>query len=1344
MRAGDGGRRVFSWGIAAALALISASRWLDTPRVEYLAVFAIATAVAFGFAIAIRHSLRWWPAVCAGSLTIAVVFAADAQRRLHTSERAWRDASERSARAANEALAREVRATTTALRAAARRAVEVRSSPGAARAQAFGQLARLAHGPEERGVILFHGDSAVAWAGAIRVLPASRDTGDVVGIATSAFYLTLYATAERGNKRAVATALVHAAPPADRLARALSSRVVGGAGISEFAFAPVADTAQFPNAVSVASADGRPLFLARALTPDRGQARLELLERVRVRVGVLLLLALLAFLLSAWRVSRRLVWRLSALGVAVACTALAPLNEYSNLSRLFDPTLYYTPIGGPLTANAGALAITSALALLGLLAVFRRQGRRPGRMASALIVLLVAGLGPFLLRDLARGIRMPSYGASGALWLIWEIPLFLAAVSVLLAGVTAGGVLLGRSRGLAWYGGPALATAAALIGPMIWGAPAGWPWWYTLLWVAAIAALALSRESRGTVLGAATVAALGATTLVWANTARGRVALARSDLSSLSEPDATLADYLDRFARSLADEPVATTRQGLLQQFVTSDLAAAGYPVQLMGWEADSAPSAVLQTAAFEVPGAEIGALVRDAIRAGRPLSRRIPAWPATEMAVAVPAQGGGATAVVAAPRTRLISSDPYSRLLGLDPGPSGDSPYTLQVVAHPHPPTPQQRASGEQWRREGNELHGDYPVQTGTGIARAHVEIELRSNLALLQRGVLIVLLNLAIVAALWLLNVAADGGIGRWLRARQRTWRRSYRARLTLALFAFFVIPASAFAVWSYRQLLVDARQTRMLLVHETLRAVTPPSQVGPWIAGESGRLDTPLLLYRGGQLEAAGDPLHESLAPVGRFLRPDVEQEIGVADELTSSKDERVGPTTMLFGYRALEGNDHSLVLAAPARPGDVTVDRRRRDLGILVLFTTAVGALAALLLSGTAARQLAHPVGTLRGAALAIAAGEREPPLEGEPTVEFQPVFAAFRRMASDLNASRSALEAAQRRLAAVLRNVASGVIAVDAQGRVVIANPRADAILGAALPPGTHLADVESGGLAEIVERFIASGREEDDFELHLRDRQLRGRLTRLGDGAVVTLDDVSDLARAQRVLAWGEMARQVAHEIKNPLTPIRLGVQHLRRARADSRVDFDRVLDQNVSRILSEIDRLDEIARTFSRYGTVPDERPPAEPTDVAAVLRDIVALETMGEGEVKWTVAGAEEPRLALARGDELREVLLNVLENARLANAKAVAVTLGHASADGSPEHDGRVEITVRDDGHGIPAEVLPRIFEPHFSTRTSGSGLGLAVSRRLIESWGGDIGVASAPGQGTQVRIVLRAAM
>jgi signal transduction histidine kinase len=124
-----------------------------------------------------------------------------------------------------------------------------------------------------------------------------------------------------------------------------------------------------------------------------------------------------------------------------------------------------------------------------------------------------------------------------------------------------------------------------------------------------------------------------------------------------------------------------------------------------------------------------------------------------------------------------------------------------------------------------------------------------------------------------------------------------------------------------------------------------------------------------------------------------------------------------------------------------------------------------------------------------------------------------------------------------------------------------------------------------------------------------------------------------------------------------------------------------------------------------------------------------------MGESAVEWRVQGDAAPMHALAREDELREVILNVLENARHAEARLVDVRFVRT--------DGRIVVEVSDDGRGIPAHVLPRLFEPHFSTRTSGSGLGLAISRQLVESWGGEIAVASREGEGTTVRIELQAA-
>jgi nitrogen fixation/metabolism regulation signal transduction histidine kinase len=341
------------------------------------------------------------------------------------------------------------------------------------------------------------------------------------------------------------------------------------------------------------------------------------------------------------------------------------------------------------------------------------------------------------------------------------------------------------------------------------------------------------------------------------------------------------------------------------------------------------------------------------------------------------------------------------------------------------------------------------------------------------------------------------------------------------------------------------------------------------------------------------------------------------------------------------------------------------------------------------------------------------------------------------MAGDLNASREALLEARRRTEAVLRTVASGVVAVDNAGVVMLANPRADAMLGVPLPPGAALDGRGAGDIAHRVRSFLAGTADDAAFETTFGRRQLRGRLTRLsrGNGAVLTLDDVTELGQAQRVLAWGEMARQVAHEIKNPLTPIRLGVQHLRRAFAAGRTDFPQILDQNAGRILAEIDRLDEIARSFSRYGTSPTEQPAAEAVDVSPVLQRIVELERMGDDRaVEWTLEGADEPAIALAREGELRDVLLNLAENARLAGARHVRIAVERARD--------AVHVTVSDDGEGIAPDVLPRIFEPHFSTRTSGSGLGLAISRRLVDGWGGTIAAESDRAHGTIIRVVLRA--
>jgi len=279
-------------------------------------------------------------------------------------------------------------------------------------------------------------------------------------------------------------------------------------------------------------------------------------------------------------------------------------------------------------------------------------------------------------------------------------------------------------------------------------------------------------------------------------------------------------------------------------------------------------------------------------------------------------------------------------------------------------------------------------------------------------------------------------------------------------------------------------------------------------------------------------------------------------------------------------------------------------------------------------------------------------------------------------------------------------------------------------------------------LTRWIESFLATGDAEAVGELHVGAERFRVRARRLGQagtygGAVVALENVTDELRTERVLAWGEMARQVAHEVKNPLTPIKLSIQHIRRAWEDGSPDFGKILERNADAMLAEIDRLATIAKTFSRFGA-PQEpgASPLEAVNVVGVIAEVMRLYAATEGPVAFGYEVGEGLPMVQARVSELKEALINLLENARTAMREGGRVTVGAAPG----KLQGSVEIRVADDGSGIPEDLMPRVFEPHFSTRTTGTGLGLAIVRRLVESWGGAVSLESTPGKGTTVTLIV----
>ena len=1209
--------------LAIWIILLSGALWVRTPSL--LAVGALAGAV-----LVLSWELRRG-AVTRRRRTIAallgwglVVLTAQQQLRLQrvATDRARVEPTDVSA--PGEALRAEVAAEGERLAAAARRATQLPRD----RATAFREIGGLLPSGVDRAVIVAQEGRPFAWSGRL-VVPLDSLQGPVGAIVTP-LYVVLYAAHLEGDRLGVATTLLHGAAPALGLSRPLD-RTLTSVEAEDFAYGEVAAAAGVPGAVVLEMA-GRPILAARGAMASRGARELATTERVRWYV--LLGLALLAIVAIAkvWHRGRGVGPRVATLAVLVGMVLLTPFNTFSNRSVWFDPVVYFTAFGGPFTGTAAALASSGALALLGLLTVRRKGIRLRRRRVAVGLVLLVAGIGPFVLRELARGIQVPATGIPLALWIAWQVPIFLAAVTVLLAGVAAGRPIVRDWIGVPRWVAPAMAIVAAVLSPLVITGPGRLPATFPLLWIAAIVALALTKRRRTLVLPVAIVAACGSVATIWTATVRDRVGLAAADIRSLTASDPTGITLLERYAQRLDPRAAVRTRVELLAVYTTSDLAAAARPAEVATWAPDGGLLAELRVR--RAPGITAGVerFADEARETGAAFIREVAGEPGRHLVLAVPHADGTVTTVILAPATSLVRPDAFGALLGFATPPTVDPPYRLALGQTPRLPVPAEIS--QRWERDGTELHGDWYLPAAeTPMRRIHATVELRSLDALVIRGALLVFLDLAILGTLGILVLVADGLLPRWWRQRGPELLRSFRFRLSGALFAAFVIPSALFGWWSFQRLQVEDAQRRDLVVRETLRGIAAAASAEE-LSAAAARFETPLFLYADGILASTSDPLLDALAPLGRLLPAEVALTLAQGEEPSAGALTSVGGELVRLGYRAaLAPDGTALVLAAPARLDDRLLDRQRDDLTIFLLFALSLGGLIALAASGVGARQLSRPIRALRQRALALARGEGAPVPVAPPPAEFVPVFRAFDRMTVELAESRR-------------------------------------------------------------------------------------------------------ELVHAERVLAWGEMARQVAHEIKNPLTPIRLGVQHLRRARQDGRVDFDAVLETNTARILAEIDRLDEIARTFSRYGLAPLEDAAPVAVDLAAVARDLVALERLGATEVAWQSEIPDGTLLVAAQERALRDVLMNLLENARLAQARTVRLVV-------TPAADGGATVTVTDDGHGIDAALLPRIFEPHFSTRTSGSGLGLAVSRRLVERWGGTITAVSEGGQGATLTVRLAAA-
>ena len=272
--------------------------------------------------------------------------------------------------------------------------------------------------------------------------------------------------------------------------------------------------------------------------------------------------------------------------------------------------------------------------------------------------------------------------------------------------------------------------------------------------------------------------------------------------------------------------------------------------------------------------------------------------------------------------------------------------------------------------------------------------------------------------------------------------------------------------------------------------------------------------------------------------------------------------------------------------------------------------------------------------------------------------------------------------------------------------------------------GAIVAQRITGPLRELAVGVDAVAGGRLDAAVPVRTRDEVGELAATFNGMIADLATARDeLVRAERVAAWREIAQRIAHEIKNPLTPIQMAIETLQRAHKKSAAQFDALFGESAQTILDEVARLKRIVHEFSSFARMP--APTLAPVDVSEVTEAALALYKGGELALELTLPRDLPP--ALADKEQLTQVVINLVENARDAVGAKGRIRVVTRLADG------RVELEVTDDGPGLSDEARAKLFTPYFTTKPRGTGLGLAIVHRIVSDHGGEIRVGGAPGRG-----------
>jgi two-component system nitrogen regulation sensor histidine kinase NtrY len=481
-------------------------------------------------------------------------------------------------------------------------------------------------------------------------------------------------------------------------------------------------------------------------------------------------------------------------------------------------------------------------------------------------------------------------------------------------------------------------------------------------------------------------------------------------------------------------------------------------------------------------------------------------------------------------------------------------------------------------------------------------------------------------------------------------------------------------------------------------------------------------------------------------------------------------RAYDNTFLYVARLLDPRVVSRLQLTQAGAAEFAELEARR-LGIQVAFALMFTVIALTLLTSSVliglnfANWLVAPIRRLMAAANLVSTGDLKvqvPVNKSEGDLAnlgetFNKMTSELRTQRDDLVRASDVIDSRRRFIEAVLSSASAGIIGVDEESKIAVLNRSAEKLIGhpesealshplsEIVPELNEMMASAREGMQRLVQGQITISRGGKDRNLSVRVSAEQSGHTQ--DSYIITLDDITDLVSAQRTSAWADVARRIAHEIKNPLTPIQLSAERIRRKYGKVIVEDRTVFDQCTDTIVRQVDDIRRMVDEFSRFARMP--KPVIENEDVADTVRQVVFLMRVGHPDIDIDSEIKEDPMPARFDRRLISQGLQNILKNASEAIAAVPPAELGKGRIDVRAARDGDdIVIDVIDNGIGLPKESRSRLLEPYVTTREKGTGLGLAIVGRILEDHGGRIELNDAaqiiPGQrGAWMRLRFSAA-